>query len=145
MPGPDEAVVIHGGLWDAVAEGLVGSEDLSPSLRLRESFSATLPARVRAPLQPLPRNWRGEWAHLRAVTPFGRQTPVRPSPPPSGPSSPGASRSSENSENVEINLLRAELAAVECARAAEKDAARTRERALFKVLEGFVEYNRALR
>ena len=146
MPAPDEPVVVNQGpwLWHAAGEGLVCSEDLSPSLRLRESFSATLPARVRAPLQPLPRDWRVETARLRAATPFGRQAP------PGGSPSPGGSRDSstssgniENIENVELNLLRAELRTVETARAKDKAAAVKRERALLKVVEGLCEYQRA--
>lgn len=143
MPTPDEPVVVNQGawLWDAAGEGLVCSEDLSPSLRLRESFSATLPARVRAPLQPLPRDWRVETARLRAGTPFGRQAPPSGSPSP-GPSRDG-SESSDNVENVELNLLRGELRAVEAARAKDRSAATKRERALLKVVEGLCEYQRA--
>ena len=148
MPNPDEPVVLNRGLWDAVAEGLVVSEDLSPSLRLRESFSATLPTRLRsAPLQPLrvpARDWRVESARLRAGTPFGRQRTLVPS----GPSSPGSSCSdtrsgSDDKENVELGILRGELATVEKAAASERTAAARRERALFKVVEGLVEYQRA--
>lgn len=143
MPRPDDPVVINHDLWDAVRDGVVVSEDLSPSLRLRESMSSTLPTRVRAlPLQPLPaRDWRAESARLRAGLPFARQlTP----PPSSGSPSTGPPSRSDDSENVELNILRAELSNIEQARADDKDLATRRERALFKVVEGFCEYHRAV-
>ena len=143
MPNPDEPVVLNRGLWDAVAEGLVVSEDLSPSLRLRESFSATLPARVRAaPLQPLPARLArrdGAAARRHAVWSPGAARVVRRRPA----RSRDGSESSDNVENVELNLC-----AASCARSRRR-APRTgappakRERALLKVVEGLCEYQRA--
>jgi hypothetical protein len=142
MPTPDTPVVLNHDLWDAVAEGLVVSSDLSPSLRLRESFSAALPVRGRTPLQPLQHDWRVESARLRAGTPFGRQLVSSPGRSPS-PSSTASNDISEQKENVELNLLRGELRAVEVARAKDRSTAARRERALLKVVEGLCEYQRA--
>ena len=153
MPRPDEPVPFNHVLWDAVREGCIVSEDLSPSLRLRESLSATLPARARGrplqplPLQPPPRDWRAESARLRAGLPYGRQ--VGPPTCPSASVSPGSSCShghgrDDDSENVALNIMRAELGAVEKVAADERAAAARRERALLKVVEGLCQYHREL-
>lgn len=149
MPRPDELVPFNHVLWDAVREGCVVSEDLSPSLRLRESLSATLPVRARGqPLQPLPRqplphDWRAESARLRACLPYGRQVGPSASASSGSSCSHGHSRS-DDSENVALNIMRAEMDAVEKALAGERGAAARRERALFKVVEGLCEYHREL-
>ena len=144
MPRSEDVVLVNRELWDAVRDGVVASEDLSPSLRLRESLSATLPSRVRAmPLQPLAHDWRAEAARLRANLPYGRQlTPAPPNGPPSPSGSNGPRRGGDD-ENVDLNIMRAELVQVEKARVSERDAASRRERALFKVVEGFCEYHSA--
>ncbi|MGZ0214029.1 MAG: hypothetical protein ACKVI4_16255 [Actinomycetales bacterium] len=150
MPRTDEPVVLNHDLWSAVADGVVVSADLSPSLRLRQSLSATLPLRVRnGVVGPLPRppshDWRAEAARLREGLPYSRQVLTTHSPS-SGPPSPGTSRPrspSGGSENVELNILRHELAQCEDAHKQDKDAAARRERALFKVVEGFCEYQSA--
>ena len=151
MPRPDEPVPFNHVLWDAVREGCIVSEDLSPSLRLRESLSATLPVPVRArargqplqplplPLQPSPGDWRAESARLRASLPYGRQASPTVHPPSGSGHGHGHSRS-DDQENVALNIMRAELGAVEKAAAAERCAAARRERALLKVVSGLCEY-----
>ena len=126
MPRPDVPVVVdsRSDLWAAVAEGVVCSSDLSPSMRLRASFSATA-------LRPLrePEDWAAHSARLSAGLPYASQLPpVVPPPPPPPPPRGG-------DENVALNTLRAELRKAE----AECERGRRRERALFKVVEGLCE------
>jgi len=127
MPRSDVPVLVDSrkNLWAAVAEGVICSSDLSPSMRLRASFSATA-------LRPLrePEDWAAHSVRLRAGLPYASQLPpVAGTTPPPPPAARG------NDENVAINTLRSELrkAEAECARG------RQRERALFKVVEGLCE------
>lgn len=136
MPRPEVPVVrdSRSGLWAAVRDGVVCSSDLSPSMRLRASFSAT----GLQPLRPLVNDddWRAHSDRLRAGLPYASQRPptplVPPSPPPPPPCDGGGGG---DDENVAINTLRSELRRVE----AECERGRKRERALFKVVEGLCE------
>lgn len=105
-------------LWAAVAEGAVGSKDLSPDGKLRPSFGG--------PQKPSTK----EAARLRQGLPFAKQQPPSISPP----KPPGVL-----DLTLQLELLKRELRSEEVKRLASEK----RERALIKVVGGLCEFKAA--
>lgn len=133
---PNRQVIKDSGwLWRDVADGVVKSKDLSPSLRLRASLGDTPAASVATgPTETRPvTDWVDHTARLREGLPFAIQSPLTPPKLP-----PNVRRGNE--ENIELNILRAELRAEE----GRRRSAQKREQALIKMVEGLCEFRSAV-